>query len=399
MFANPSIPLSLAFFLLCIGQLRPQAVALQSEIKRPSGSPFFIPVENAADKGGWVLENESTGAVLPLQAYNPTQLVGLLETPLAASERRLYRLRPGKGERAQPGARAAETNGMLVMLAGEKEVLRYALAEQWPPDSLPGYYWRSGFIHPLRSPSGIVVTDGFPAGHAHQHGIFMAWVNTLFRGKKVDFWNQQNETGTVGHWMVDTLISGPVFAEAIVRLRHHAFDFGPVLEEEWTVRVFNNTAPFIWEADSRQVNITEDTLHVLGYHYGGMGIRGSRYWNPDDESHFYDTARVLAGAGDTRQAANHSHPGWVALYGYTPSGLAGIAAIDHPGNFRYPQSVRVHPEMPYFCFAPVADGGFSLAPGAPYHSRYRFLVFDGPPDAEALGLFGRDFGAPMIGEF
>lgn len=397
MFFNAFISLALSIFLLSTAILPAQTVTIQSAVERPAGAPFFIRLEESGDWSGRVLENAESGAVLPVQVYDSAHLVALCEASMAAGESRTYRLRAGKKGEAFTQVEVVEPDGWLKIISGEKEALDYSVDEQLPADSLPAFYRRSGFIHPVRSPSGVAVTDGFPVGHTHQHGIFMAWVNTLFRDEKVDFWNQHRETGTVEHFSLDTLISGPVFAKAVVRLRHRALAFGPALEEEWVIRVFNNSGPLLWELDSRQVNITEDTLHLLEYHYGGLGIRGSKYWSPDDKAHFYDTARVLTGAGDTRPAANHTHPGWVALYGDTPSGMAGIAAMDHPGNFRFPQAVRVHPEMPYFCFAPVVDGAFVLAPGVPYFSRYRFVVFDGPPDEPALELFYRDFGAPVMG--
>src|SRR5206468_817402 len=58
---------------------------------------------------------------------------------------------------------------------------------------------RSGFLHPLATRSGLVVTDDFPPDHAHQHGVFFAWVNPTFRGRPTDFWNQAKRTGRVGH--------------------------------------------------------------------------------------------------------------------------------------------------------------------------------------------------------
>ncbi len=375
-----------------------QVIAIHSPMARPAGVPFFISLDRVETKGHWALENINSGVVLPLQAYGPGRLAALLEAPLAAGERREYELRPRRPEERPPQIEWKKEEGLLSLSVDGKQVLGYALEEQLPGDSLPGYYRRSGFLHPVRSPSGAIVTDGFPTGHTHQHGIFMAWVNTLFRGEQVDFWNQHKETGTVEHRKLDTLLSGPVFAEARVHLRHRALAFGPVLEEEWRIRVFNRNAPLIWEIDSRQLNITEDTLQVLEYHYGGLGIRGSRHWNAADSIHFLEAAKVITGLGNTRQTANHTHPGWVAIYGPVTSGTAGIAAMDHPDNFRHPQAVRVHPEMPYFCFAPMMDGAFDLAPGEPYSSRYRFVIFDGPPDVGLLEMIYEDFGAPIMSD-
>lgn len=400
---NQTIPIAASSFLMMLAicflaatPARSQRLTIRTENSRPAGAPFFIEPAKPLPKGEMVLENMGTGAVLPLQVSNSGLYAAVLEAPLGAGEQRRYLLRKRKRKDGpETEARAEETDSFLNMMAGQKLALRYALAEQLPA-GLPGHYRRSGFIHPAFSPGGMVLTDGFPAGHAHQHGIFLAWVNTLFRAEKVDFWNQQQETGTVVHLALDTLFSGPVFAEAVVRLQHQALAFGPVLEERWIIRLYNHGNPFIWEIESSQQNLTEDTLHILEYHYGGLGIRGSGHWNPADSLNFLEAAEVATRAGETRLAANHTRPGWVAIYGNASSGLAGLAVMDHPGNFRFPQHVRVHPDMPYFCFAPMVGGAFDLPPGQPFGARYRFIAFDGQPDVESLDGFFRDFGNPMI---
>ena len=46
--------------------------------------------------------------------------------------------------------------------------------------------------------------------------------------------------------------------------------------------------------------------------------------------------------------------------------------------------MRLHPSEPFFCYAPSQGGDFSIEPGKPYVSRYRFLVADGPLAAEEV---------------
>lgn len=47
-------------------------------------------------------------------------------------------------------------------------VLKYAISVQMPADSLPSYYQRSGFVHPLSTRQGRMLTAGFPEGHVHK---------------------------------------------------------------------------------------------------------------------------------------------------------------------------------------------------------------------------------------
>ena len=46
--------------------------------------------------------------------------------------------------------------------------------------------------------------------------------------------------------------------------------------------------------------------------------------------------------------------------------------------------MRLHPKMPYFCFAPMVAGEFQIEPDKPYVSRYRFIAFDGKVDSQRI---------------
>ncbi|PPK87138.1 methane monooxygenase PmoA-like [Neolewinella xylanilytica] len=277
-----------------------------------------------------------------------------------------------------------------------RPVLRYAITPQLPhyrfPDSLPAYYIRSGFIHPVYSPAGRIVTDDFPVGHTHQHGIFTAWTSTTFRGDHVDFWNQHQGTGTVRHVeLLETFDSASVVGFR-ARLEQVSLQHGPVLSEDWRVRVYDNAAPYVWDLRSEQTNVSGDTLYLDRYTYGGLGLRGSAEWNESDTAAFTGPARFLTDEGLNRAAANHTRPEWTAIYGdlvvKDGGGTSGVAVFPHPADFRGPQFVRVHPDMPYLSVTPVVEQGFPLAPGETYLARYRFVVFDGAPADIDLAAFG-----------
>jgi hypothetical protein len=56
--------------------------------------------------------------------------------------------------------------------------------------------------------------------------------------------------------------------------------------------------------------------------------------------------------------------------------------------------VRLHPTIPYFCFAPAVLGDFAIEPGKPYVSRYRFCVHDNQLTAQNAGRFWQDYADP-----
>src|SRR4051812_11135592 len=54
-----------------------------------------------------------------------------------------------------------------------EEVLRYQLA---PPTNRPTAFESGCYFHPVKTPSGRVLTEVSPADHPHHRGIFLAWV-------------------------------------------------------------------------------------------------------------------------------------------------------------------------------------------------------------------------------
>jgi len=280
--------------------------------------------------------------------------------------------------------------GLWVYVKG-KPVLFYNTAVAMPPADSPAYYRRSGFIHPLLTPAGDTLTDDFPVGHAHQHGIFMTWVNTTFRNQKVDFWNQHAKTGTVEHVDVLETKEGPSSARIKTKLLHISLVHGPVLEEVWTLIIYPRDTAFMFSLESEQVNITTDTLFLNKYHYGGLAFRGSRQWNKHDSAHFNNEWKILTSEGKTNADANHTHARWVDASGQLNKGTGGVTVIGHPGNFRYPQAIRVHPDMPYWAFAPVVDDAFTLPPGKVFRSRFLYIVHNGHASTDFIEKAARNW--------
>lgn len=292
----------------------------------------------------------------------------------------------GKEERVkgEGNLRLEQTADYLRIFHGDQPVLNYWLTPQLP-DALPAHYTRSGFFHPVYSPAGQVVTDDFPVGHTHQHGVFTAWTNTTFRDSFVDFWNTHKGLANVQHQQLLEVQEQDGFTGFKARLLHNSTYFGTILREDLTVRVHDRNDAFVWDIRSEQTNVTEDTLFLNKHLYGGLGVRGSKHWNDKDTTSFLARAQFLTSEGLTGDAANHTRPQWTAMQGPLPDSQAGLAVIPHRENFRWPQPVRVHPDMPYFSVSPVVEEGFFIAPGEVYLSRYRVVVFDGGVPADLFG--------------
>jgi hypothetical protein len=318
------------------------------------------------------------------------------EEGMKAGSVSVYTLRSAAAVKTVNGITVDKLRDGLLVKANTRPVFFYHTREAMPPVDSPTYYRRSGFIHPLYSPAGKIMTDDFPAGHAHQHAIFMAWVNAGFRTAPVDFWNQQSKKGTVEHVDVVSITEGPVLARLRLRLRHRSLQHGEVLQELWSITTYSFPGYYLIDLESEQQNVTADTLFLNKYHYGGMGFRGSREWNPDDKKNFDEPWHILTSEGSRDTMANQTHARWVDASGKVGGHAAGVTVFNHPRNFRYPQAIRVHPTMPYWCYAPVIDGKFMIAPGSKYVSRFRYLVYDGPPSPELIEKIEKDYAEPPV---
>jgi hypothetical protein len=199
---------------------------------------------------------------------------------------------------------------------------------------------------------------------------------------------------------LDRSWSGPVHGGFSARHRFVDLSARPepvtALHETWDVRVFRSPGRDGGEGDLRifeltvtQTAATADPLILPRYHYGGFGFRGRGEWFGKERTFF------LTSDGTTdRVKANHERMRWVHLWGNLESGPAGLTVLGHPGNFRAPQPVRVHPTEPYVSFIPSQLGDWQIESGKPYVARFRFAAFDGRPDAARLEALWQGYARP-----
>jgi hypothetical protein len=324
-----------------------------------------------------------------------------------------------ESQSASPGTPSfdcQQTDSHVSIYCDQNEVLRYNIVPPKAPNQKLAVYERSGYIHPVRTPSGHLVTGDFAPDHAHQHGLFAAWTKTTYRGQPVDFWNQLKSSGIVLHDRVVETRSDDKSAMFRVAVKHCLVmddqSTKPILDDVWTVHVSgilhdNKLAGYRIEFSVAQTNITDATLTINRYHYGGIGFRGRNDWFSQRSADALKSAskqkpprqlpplhvtrhRFATSAGEDRFEGNHSRPDWVALYGMVDAKDAGnektdsqpVVGIRMKGsetNTRHPHPVRLHPTKPYFSISPCVLGSFDIEPGTTWNANYTFEVFDGKP--------------------
>lgn len=279
-----------------------------------------------------------------------------------------------------------------IRLRGQPVAAYVGGAGELPP-GVPEVYRRGGYLHPLFTPAGRVVTGDYPTNHIHHHGVWTAWTKTEFDGRAPDFWNMGQRKGRVEFaGLLGTRVTRE-FAE--IRAQHHFMDLTAtppvtVLEETWTIRVPATPpgAPHLLDLGIVQRNVTARPLRLPEYHYGGLGFRGPNPWDGAAN------ARFLTSEGVTnRITGNATRARWCWMGGLSGGAPAGVGLLGHPDNFRAPEPMRLHPSEPFFCWAPQQGGDFEIPSGGTHRMRYRFVLADGPPDAAELDRRWADYAA------
>ena len=291
------------------------------------------------------------------------------------------------------GLSLKQTENTITLSSDGAIVLVYNKQSPPVPDDVESVYARSGFLHPVGTPTGQVVTAVFPRDHKHQNGIFSAWVNTTYRGQKVDFWNVAGGSGRVLHERVVTTTAGDDSAGFEVDLLHQSVVDEPVdiLRERWKITAMRTDGSYhCFDLHTTQTALTDSPLKIHEYRYGGLALRGRSRWvlsKDRDQAGETDSSietGFINGKGSDRISGNHQKTRWVSLYGTIDGKAVSISVLSHPNNFRAPQTARLHPTKPYFCFAPCVDGQFEIDREHPYVGQYRYLVTNAVPDTDWL---------------
>lgn len=292
---------------------------------------------------------------------------------------------------------ATETGGVVRLAVGSSTVADFITTAN-APGGVDATSIRAGYLHPVHTPAGTVVTDDYRdgdsgGGHPWHHGIWAAWTQAELNGHVVDFWNSYQNQGSVDLESVDATWAGPVHAGLDAHIVHaDLLDGGSTaINERWVVRAYktHTEAPpyLVFDLESTQTATTPITL--LEWDYGGFAIRGRVEWRDTPAN-----ASFLASDGLNRSTGNGQSGRWCFVGGTLAGEVAGVAALGHPANFRGPQKMRIHDTLPYMTFAPVRDGDFTLEPATPYVTRFRYVTTDGPPDAALFDRLWNDYATP-----
>jgi hypothetical protein len=280
------------------------------------------------------------------------------------------------------------------MAKGHK-VLTYQHALKDVPEGVNPIYRRSGYIHPLYSPDGHVLTRIQPPDHYHHYGIWNPWTKTHIEGQEVDFWNLAKGMGTVRFAGVKSIRTSTGNAGFTVKQEHVQLKgsnkaprvaIEEILDIHVTVGKTNAKTSWFIRFTSTLKNALDVPIELDQYRYGGgLGFRATEKWKPEKTT-------VLTSEGKSRKDADGTRARWCDVNGeFDDKTNVGILFLDHPDNYDHPQPVRVWPKGDmFFEFCPIRLTSWTLEPGKEYKQEYRMLVYEGkmkPESAERLWEF------------
>jgi hypothetical protein len=344
-----------------------------------------------------LIPSRAQPVAVQIEPGNPPRLWWVLPDVAEAGSKLVFELR--KGAVKTTGVQLVKNNSFLEIQAGDKKILRYNHAPVPPPEGKSPLFTRSGFIHPLWSPTGTILTDIHPADHIHHLGIWLAWTKTKFEGNEVDFWNLGDGKGTVRFAKLLSTTSGPVYGGFQAEHDHIALKTSAgekvVLKELWDVRVYNIGGPqkgyWLWDFVSTQRCVAESPLYQMEYRYGGLGFRGASQWKGP-------TASYLTSEGKDRNNGHATRARWCDMSGDIDKQWEGLTIMSNPHNFRHPEPMRIWPEAEnpsvFFNFAPSQLGDWIMEPGKDYVFRYRLYVHEGKVDVNDAERIWSDYAEP-----
>ena len=283
---------------------------------------------------------------------------------------------------------ASVNDGALIIHSGNRNLLQYYFKTLYPPKGVDTVYKRSGFIHPLWSPHGQILTRIQPPDHYHHYGIWNPWTHVLFEGDTIDFWNINTRQGTVRFANFVSIENGPVYSSYKTLHEHVVFKKNGTekvaMNELQSVRVYDlqdNKDFYIADFDINLNCADESPVKLLEYRYAGFGWRTTEKWTNKN-------SEVLTSEGKTRKDADGSTARWCIVQGEIDNDYAGVVMMSFPANYNFPEPLRIWPENQnnrgdmFANFCPTKNMNWLLKPRQNYALKYRLLVFNGKLDKE-----------------
>ena len=383
-----------------------EVMAFEVEFDHPISvsTPIFVTLKPNLDEDlGLIKKTENSINEVPFQRVG-NKLYFLAEPSGNRTGKPMYSLKIRTNrEFNNEKLSAIKKEGRLQMVIGDKPVLDYRYGMQYPPEGVDSIFRKSGFIHPIRTPSGDTLTRINPPDHFHHYGLWGPWTHTRIDTTRVDFWNLGEGQGTVLFKEFVDITSGKVFS-AFNAVQEHVdlktkMEPQVALNENLQVTLWNLYQPnrYMFDYTTTFKSPLENGILFEAYRYGGgIGMRFTERWKKDN-------CTVMTSEGKTRIDADGTKARWVMISGESRNGKGtnGILFLSHPNNRMHPEPMRVWPEDAnggrgdmFFEFCPIRNVEWQIEPNKDYSLAYRMVVFEGSMSKQEAEDYWRVYANP-----
>jgi hypothetical protein len=221
-------------------------------------------------------------------------------------------------------------------------------------------------VHPLRAPSGAVLTRDAPEDHPWHHGL---WFTIKFVNGD-NFWEEYDAYGVLRHADESTVHWIKPDRETVVIVDRRSIVEVPIADDAYAIDWSVTLTP------TEDVVLDRTPFTTWGG-YGGLALRGRPDWT--------DT-RLMLDDGSPRERVLGDPSRWCDLSGTVDGGTAGILLLDAPDNPRAPvpwygsTRAATYGDEGWSNFLNAAflwDEALSVPAHEPLSFRYRVVVHDG----------------------
>lgn len=221
-------------------------------------------------------------------------------------------------------------------------------------------------VHPLKAPSGAVLTRDAPEDHPWHHALWF----TIKYVNGENFWEEYDAYGVLRHVGPTTVHWIRPDRETVAIVDERTLEHVDLADDAYAID---------WSiALTPQTDVVLDRTEFTTWGgYGGLSLRGRPDWT--------DTRLLLADGSEHERVLGQPSE-WCDLSGRVDGGEAGVLFLDHPGNPRHPSpwyaSTRAatYGDEGWSNFVNAAflwDAALEVAASQPLCFRYRVVVHDG----------------------
>ncbi len=362
-----------------------------------------LPVGTTTPEIGAVSLRPDEGPALAGQVFDAAdarRLAFVIPDGLAAGTRRQWRVEPADAGQA---SFSSSTKEGAAGLAFDGKPLA---AWQWQPVAAPkggDKFSISAFLHPLRTPSGFVVTALQPGDHLHHLGVWWPWKLVEVEGQSYITWEMQQGQGRHFSRTPPAIATGPACArlvgQAFTEIQPKNVPAQVVIDEEATMTAWRPSGD-TWVLDIRVRQKARGTPVILpAYRYSGFSYRSTTAWTKDN-------SQLTTSEGHDRDQANGQPARWALVTGKADAGTASVLILSAASVRGTPERLRVWSSkdqngMPFVNFNPVQEQPLPLDAAHPATSdrAYRLVIADRTLAAADAEAFWQAFAKPPQAAF